>query len=89
MKVRYTEKPEITGDASSLNMHGVGEVIVWYTDGSASSEEISLLEVYLDSQQRWMSLSEAFRRNDVITDNHVSRFAEPRSQAERDRGWSD
>jgi hypothetical protein len=89
MKVRYKDKPEIAGDSSSFNMHGLGEVIVYFPEGDASSEEIRELEVYLDSRREWVSLSDALRRNDVITDNHVSRFAEPRDQAERERGWSD
>jgi hypothetical protein len=89
MKVRYKDRPEITGDSSSFNMHGLGEVIVQYPEGDASSEEIRELEVWLERGQRWVSLGEALKRNDVITDNHVRHFREPRDAAERDRGWSD
>jgi hypothetical protein len=88
MRVRYLASPEITGDSSSFNMAGLGEVIVYYGDGSASSEEISELEVYLDSQQRWAPMGEALRNNDLISDNRVTRFLEPRTPAERERGFT-
>jgi hypothetical protein len=89
MKVRYASRPGITGDSSSFNMHGLGEVIIHFPEGDATSEEIRELDVWLEARQRWVPLGEALKRNDVITDNRVSHFREPRDQAERDRGWSD
>jgi hypothetical protein len=89
MKVRYTSRLDITGDSSTFNMHGLGEVIVYFPEGDATSEEIRELDVWLDSRQEWVPLGEALKRNDVITDNRVTSFREPRDQAERDRGWSD
>lgn len=87
MRVRYIDKPEITGSASQFNMHGLSEVIVWYADGSASSEEIRELEVYLDRQQRWVSMKEAFKNNDLISDDRVTRFFEPQTAEDRERGY--
>ena len=88
MKVRYRDKPHITGYSDKFNMHGLGEVIVTYEGGDASSEEIRELEVWLETQQRWASMSDALRANDLITDNRVTRFLEPRTEQERARGYT-
>lgn len=88
MKVRYADKPESVAWSSQLNMGGLGEVIVWFDDGSADSEYSSALEVYLETQDRWISLNEAFRRHDLITDDRGSRFFEPPTDEDRERGYA-
>lgn len=88
MKVRYTGKPGCTGDASSFNMGGLGEVIVYYPEGDASSEEIRELEVYLEQSQRWVPMRQAFRDHDLVSDNRDTCFFEPPTPADRERGYT-
>lgn len=88
MKVRYADKPDITGDSDQLNLGGIGEVLVWFGDGSADSEYMSALEVWLTQSEQWLPLNEAFRRHDLVTDNRDSHFFEPRTEADRDRGYA-
>jgi hypothetical protein len=86
MKVRLTDKPEITGYSSSLNTYGMGELIVYYDDGDASSDEISLYDVQL-KDGTWLPLGQAFREKIVITDNYDSSFRESVTDEERERGY--
>lgn len=55
MRVRYIEKPDVEGYASRWNPSAIGsEVVLWFDDGSATSEEISLLEPVDDTRERWI-----------------------------------
>lgn len=96
MKVRYTNKPEVAGFADRFNVSSLSEVLLFFDDGDATSEEIGLLDVLLEhplpsSVYRdgvWVPLSDAFRSNDVITDNYNTFFFEPRSEEDKARGWA-
>ena len=83
--VRYTHRPEIVGDTSRFNTCGLGEVIVYFPDGEATSEEISELDVLLDTG--WVSMSEAFKTKKLIPDNYSLYFREPLTAAEYEKGW--
>lgn len=75
MRIRYKDKPHITGHASRFNLHSVSEVIVQFDDGDATSEYIRELEVFLEgSLQRWMPLRDAFKSGNVVTDEYNTQF---------------
>ncbi len=108
MKVRFKNKPEITGTSNKFNKgSNVGEVIIYFDDfenlGGADSVYISELEVFITknlqfllnksvipewtSVGHWISMSEAFKNNDLITDNYDVEFFEPVNEEERKRGY--
>jgi hypothetical protein len=88
MKVRFLERPDVTGVASSFNTHGLGEVILGFDgEGGADSCYISDLEVFLEARQEWKDMQQAFRDRDLIIDNYNTIFAEPRTAADRERGY--
>ncbi len=108
MKVRFKNKPNITGTASKFNTSSpVGEVIMYFDDferlGGADSVYISELEVFITKNLQlllnksvipewtpvghWISMSEAFKNNDLITDNYSVEFFEPKDEEERKRGY--
>jgi len=107
MKVRFKNKPNITGTSSKFNSSPVGEVIIYFDDfenlGGADSVYISELEVFITKNLEfllkrtiipewtpvghWMSMSEAFKNNDLITDNYNTKFFEPKNDEERKRGY--
>jgi hypothetical protein len=95
MRVRYTDRPRITGFAGSFNTSALAEVILYFDDGDATSEEIKVLDVCLEhplassvyKEGAWVPLSAAFRSNDVICDNYNTRFFEPATEEDKARGW--
>ncbi|MBU6232343.1 hypothetical protein KGP36_06950 [Patescibacteria group bacterium] len=52
-RVRYIDKPEVEGSAGKWNPCGLGECILWFDDGSATSEEVKLLEPIGMTRQEW------------------------------------
>lgn len=64
-------------------MHAMAEVLTG--DDSPSIYE---LDVYLEQKQCWKSLADAFRDHDVIVDNYNSRFFEPQTEEDRQRGFT-
>lgn len=86
MTVRYKDKPHIEGSASQFNTSSINEVVVCWNGGDMSSEYASDLEVQIGNV--WKPLTDAFRDSDVITDNHNTRFFEPRSPEDRERGYA-
>lgn len=60
MKVRYIDKPESVGYASRWNPHGLGECILWFDDGSATSEEVKLLEPAEGTREEWYAEMNSF-----------------------------
>lgn len=86
MKIRYKNQPDITGISSEFNTYGLGEVIVHFPDGSATSEEISELEVEIHDE--WVDMRNAFRRRLLINDNYNIRFFEPQTADDRERGYT-
>lgn len=96
MRVRYTDRPEITGFTDKWNTHGLGEVILFFDDGDATSEEVRLLDVLLEhpltssvyKEGAWVPLSAALKSNDVITDNYNVSLFEPKTEEDKVRGWA-
>lgn len=86
MKVR-NKKTGALGYCSKSNTYAMAEVIVYFDEGDCSSEFIKDYDVYLELQQTWKSMDEAFRNRDLIPDNYDTEFREPRNDDERERGW--
>jgi len=79
MRLRYKS----TGTECSgyrFNMLALAEVDVG--DDSAS---ISDLDVFVNGA--WKDMRQAFVDRDIITDNHNSRFGEPKNEEDRKRGY--
>lgn len=87
-KVRFKNNHSASGFAREFNVHGLDEVIVGFDDeGGMDSCFIKDLEVFIEARQEWKDMSAAFRDRDLIPDNYNTRFAEPRSEAERAQGY--
>jgi hypothetical protein len=87
MKVRLKKNPAVTGSSSTFNTHGLGEMIVGFTEGDMDSQMISDYEVFLEKKQEWKDMSQAFADKDLIPDNYNCIFAEPADEESRERGW--
>lgn len=103
MKVRCKNKPNITGTSSKFNLGSNKEVIVIYEDGYIDSVFISELEVFITKNLKfllnkgekqewspvghWISMDEAFKNKDLITDNYNTKFFEPKDEEEKNRGY--
>ena len=80
-----------TCSSSSFNTHSLNEIVVYFDEGDADSDYITNYEVLLTTGPRagqWVLLSDAFKQRDVIPNNHNTCFAEPRSDADRELGYS-
>lgn len=96
MRVRYTDRPEITGFTDKFSIGGLGEVELYFDSGDATSDYIKDLDVLLEHPLPssvykpgvWVRLSDAFKSKDVIADNYDRRFFEPASEADKARGWA-
>lgn len=69
-----------------FNPHGIGEIIVGYTDGGMDSDYIRNWDVEIDGE--WVDLSSAFKDHRVITDNYSDRFFLPQTDEDRVRGYT-
>jgi hypothetical protein len=83
---------KVTGKLCSsdrLNYRGEGEIIVLFED-DCDSLHISQFEVELGigDDIYWKNLEDAFLAHDVIVDNHVTRFFEPKNAEDRVRGYT-
>lgn len=58
MKIRHKESGGVA-TASNMNPHGLGEIIVWFADGSATSDYLKDYDVWL--QDGWVDMRQAFR----------------------------
>lgn len=76
MKVRLKSNHDTIGYSNEFNMHGLGEFIVIYEDGDASSEYIRDYDVYVESQDRWMPLREAEKLGYIKVDEYDHHFWE-------------
>lgn len=76
---------EYTGDR--FNLSGLGEIIVGNEHGQDSAFQWEF-DVWLEAKQEWKDLDQAFRDHDVISDNLNTRFFEPQTPADRERGYS-
>lgn len=84
MRVRYIKTKSET-QSSKFNPSAIGEVLT--EDDSALIDE---LEIWLEgtAPPGWKSMVDAFSDRDLITDDNVTRFFEPRNQEERERGYA-
>jgi hypothetical protein len=95
MRCRYLNNPKVLGWTDRLNECGIGETIIHFDEGDATSEFISELEILLvkplpSSTYRpntWVPLSSAFKTRDVVTDNYDRTFREAISDGEKAQGW--
>ena len=86
MKVKNKKTGDI-GYSNKFNTHGLGEMIVYYEDGDCSSEYIKDYDAFIESENTWMDMHEAFSRNLIISDNYNVEFSEPANAEEKERGW--
>jgi hypothetical protein len=84
MKLR-TIKKHIECEASQFNIHSLNEIIVYYAGGDADSAPISDFDVFLESNQMWKYMPDAFADHDLIPDETNTYFREPNDE-ERDEG---
>lgn len=71
MKARLINKPEITGDTGRFNVASLGEVIMYFDDGSADSIFPSDIEILIN--QEWIPLDIAFKDElvEISDDNTI------------------
>ncbi len=86
MKVRYHDRPHVTGTAIEFNTHATAEVLLNFDEGDATSEFIRELDVQLPDGN-WKPMKRAFADKDIIPDNTNSWFGLPTSPEEKQRGW--
>ena len=86
MKVRFKENPNIVWYSGKFNIHGLGEVIVQHKDFGADSVFIKDLDVLIDAS--WKDMAQAFRDKDLIIDNYNTYFFEPKTQEDKERGFT-
>lgn len=87
MNVRLFKNSNVKGSSIKFNTLSLNEVIVNFDDGDHDSVSISDLDVYIKRESKWIPLSDAFEQKLVITDNHNTRFFEPKDEEERIRGY--
>lgn len=85
MRVRNKDHGHL-GYSSRFNTYGIGEIIVTFEDGDASSEEIRDYDVLLGDE--WVDLSGALKSRLLITDNYFTTFFPPSNDKDRDRGYT-
>lgn len=90
MKVRLKDKPEVTGYADRFNTHAVSpmEIIVGFDHGDMDSAYARDYECFIEATQSWVSVVEAFGRRLLITDNYNTRFFEPPTPEDAERGYT-
>lgn len=82
-----------TGISSKFNVYGIGEIVVNFVSEEeeplgADSVYIHDCDVYLEQLRNWKDMAQAFRDNELITDNHNTHFFEPRTPEDRERGFT-
>lgn len=92
MKVRHKEK-RYTGQAHQFNTHGLGEMIVGFDNvdgepGGMDSCFIREYDVFLETTGQWKDMNQAFKDHDLINDNYNTRFFEPKTREDRERGFT-
>ncbi len=85
MEIRHRASGE-PASTIEFNTHGLGEILVYFDDGSASSEMVSDYDVLLPNGE-WKTLGQALKDHDVISDNFNQYLAFPTNDLERERGW--
>lgn len=84
MRIRYKNNHSTTGFANEFNTYGMGEVIVYFDEGDATSEYIRELEVEVNGE--WIDMKQAFRDKILMSDNYDVRFGIP-TDKDRERGY--
>jgi hypothetical protein len=85
MRVR-SKKTGSLGEATDFNIHGLGEIVVYFDEGDCSSEFFREYEVQLTSGE-WKDMRQAFVDHDLIPNDLNTSFRESRSDAECAQGW--
>ena len=92
MKVRFKDRPAITGTASEFNVHALAEIIFYFDDadthGGCDSVFMRDVEIFVTKLDTWKSFNDASRDGDIIPDNYNRSFGEPETDADRERGYS-
>ena len=86
MKVRFTDKPHITGTSNRFNVVALAEVIVGF-DGDMGADTCFIRDLDVLIKEEWITLSQAFKNHDLITDNYNTTFFEPKTPEDRERGY--
>lgn len=86
MKVMHISTGDV-GYSSTFVPNCVGEIVVAYPDGDQSAEYIKDFMVWVEDE-RWVGMPEAFKTHLLITDNHDTRFFEPKNAEDRERGYT-
>ena len=89
MKVRGKDGSWI-GGSSQFNTHGLGEIIVGFnpSENGMDSMFIKDCEVFIEAFGEWKDMRQAFKDKDIIVDNYNTRFFEPKSIEDRERGYT-
>lgn len=90
MKLRHiNSKIETFGD--KFNTFAMSEIYV-FTPDCMDTDFIKNYEVYLETgpdANTWVSLSHAFTKRNVVSNNYNTHFAEPVDAQSRERGYND
>jgi hypothetical protein len=90
MQLRH-KTTQTSCSSSTFNTHSLDEIIVYYDDDcdSDSLHNFDALLVTGPRAGQWVALADALKQHDVITDNYNKHFAEPQTDADRERGYSE
>lgn len=83
MKLRYKKLPQVPFYSNQFNIHSLNEILT-----GEDSAYIHDLEAWIEAKQEWKCLQQAFIDRDVITDNYNTWFFEPKTEADRKRGYT-
>jgi len=72
--------------SNRFNIHGLSEIIVGHKEYGSDSAFIKDFDVFLERNQDWKDMSQAFRAHDIITDNYNTLFFGPKTEEDRTRG---
>ena len=82
MKVRY-KKTGTEAESGSFNITTIGEVLT-----GDDSPFITELDVFLKETGEWKDMTQAFEDGDIIVNNMNTRFFEPPTTEDRERGYT-
>ena len=81
MKLRYKAFTDEPIEASQLNVTALMEVLT-------GDDSVSINDLDVEINGEWKDLRQAFRDRYVITDNNNTRFSAPRTEDDRQRGYT-
>ena len=90
MKVRDKKSPDVIWFSDKFNIHAVCpvEIIIQNIDLGADSAYMRDFEVYLESQKKWVDMSQAFKDHSLINDSYNTYFFEPKTEEDKIRGYT-